>query len=150
MLDFVTKYWVEFCFGLIGSAVIWWIKRFYSLTQERHLQDQKDFKNALIEVFDKRIEEMSKESEVADQGLRADMEVLSLEIENLTSGVLSLQRKNFIAMCHFLLEPGHVITIEEYEELEEEHVIYKQLGGNHKGDSLHKSVIAKWNAQLGK
>lgn len=150
MLDFVTKYWVEFLFGLIGSAVIWWIKRFYSLTQERHLQNQKDFKNALIEVFDKRIEEMSKESEVADQGLRADMEVLSLEIENLTSGVLSLQRKNFIIMCHALLEPAHTITIEEFEELEEEHVIYKQLGGNHKGDSLHKSVVAKWNAQLGK
>ena len=51
-------------------------------------------------------------------------------------------------MCEWLLSPDHVITVQEYEQFEEDYVAYKGLGGNHRGDALYKSVVEKFNKQL--
>jgi hypothetical protein len=52
-------------------------------------------------------------------------------------------------MCEELLKQDS-ISIEEYEEFEDEYSVYKSLGGNHRGDSLHARVIAKYDKQSSK
>jgi hypothetical protein len=52
-------------------------------------------------------------------------------------------------MCEELLSQDY-ISIEEYEEFEDEYAVYKSLGGNHRGDSLHARVVAKCDKQTSK
>ena len=57
-----------------------------------------------------------------------------------------MQGKVFKGDCRRLLEPNHIITEEEYEDIVADHKSYNGLGGNHIGDSLFLSVMKKWNA----
>ena len=68
----------------------------------------------------------------------------------LKTGLLNVQRKNFMEFCYFLLEPDHVITKEEYEDIEEDHDVYNALDGNHKGDELFRVVSEKYFNQFNK
>ncbi len=45
--------------------------------------------------------------------------------------------------CRKLLKEDHVITLDEWEEVDAEHNIYNALGGNHNGDYLYQLVSEK-------
>ena len=94
-----------------------------------------------------------REEEVAllkeeDRKIKADIESIYLSLENVTTGILSIQGKQFRDMCEWLLSQEHYITVQEYEQFQEDYVAYKGLGGNHRGDALYKSVVEKFNKQL--
>lgn len=150
--EIITKYWLEFLLTGLGTAVIFFLKHHLDLTR-------KDFNEKMSSKIDEKInnnndvlrEELKSEvlkSEISDKNLQCEVESLSASVENLTAGVLSLQGKVFKNDCRALLEDGHIITLEEYEDIEEEHQAYNGLGGNHRGDALYKSVMKKWNAQI--
>lgn len=65
------------------------------------------------------------------------------EINIIKAGLLSLQGKQFRRKCRKLLKPEHTITLEEYEQLIEDHNVYNALDGNHKGDELFALVKDK-------
>ena len=67
-----------------------------------------------------------------------------------TTGVLSIQGKDFKSDCRRLLNEEHRITTEEFEELEDEYEVYTGLGGNGRGAALFDAVKTKYMAQLGK
>jgi len=69
-------------------------------------------------------------------------------VQALKQGVLSMQGKVFKGDCRRLLEPNHIITEEEYEDIVADHKSYNGLGGNHLGDGLFKSVMNKWDTQV--
>lgn len=81
------------------------------------------------------------------QLLEADVEIHA-EIDALRDGMLSLQGREFKADCRYLLSEGHIITLNEYESIVEEHRIYNSLGGNHEGDALFSMVKAKYEQSL--
>ena len=81
--------------------------------------------------------------------LEADV-VLHKEIDVLKSGILSMEGKTFKDQCHKLLADGHTITLQEYEEVLADHVVYNKLGGNHEGDALFSMVDAKYKNTIGK
>lgn len=83
-----------------------------------------------------------------DEKINKDIASIFVAIENLNVGILSIQGKQFRDMCEELLSPDHVITVQEFEQLEEDYAAYKGLGGNHRGDALHSSVVEKFNKQL--
>ena len=68
---------------------------------------------------------------------------LQEELKNLRNGLLSVQGRTFKNDCRNLLDPNHVITLEEYEEISQDHNAYKSLGGNHNGDELFNLVRQK-------
>ena len=70
------------------------------------------------------------------------------EIDNIKSGVLSIEGRAFKDDCRRLLEPGHVITLPEYEAIQAEHIVYNSLGGNHEGDGLFRLVVKKYQNTL--
>lgn len=47
-----------------------------------------------------------------------------------------------------LLKEDHVITLQEFENITNEHRIYNTLKGNHEGDSLYSLVKVKYEAGL--
>lgn len=74
--------------------------------------------------------------------MKADEE-LQKQINVMQSGILSIQGKNFREDCRILLAPEKEFTLKEFENLQQEHAIYKALGGNHEGDTLFDLVTKK-------
>ena len=121
----------------------------------------------IITNFDDKIEEVKANSNKKEKGIykeldaiRADMNAQDSNICNdlnnihktvdvITNGILSIQGKQFRDMCEELLSQDYV-SIEEYEEFEDEYAVYKSLGGNHRGDSLHARVVVKCDKQSNK
>lgn len=152
MLEVITEYWVLWLCGLLAGALVFIMKRWMKL-ERSHMIDERheEIANMRKEIVDKLEGEISvevKKSTEADKQIRADLEVVENTLDNLTKGVLSLQGAIFKQECRRLLQPEHVITLEEYEQCVEDHEAYNGLGGNHRGDSLFSSVEIKWKNQL--
>ena len=60
--------------------------------------------------------------------------------------MLSVQGKQFKDECHLLLNDSHHITLDEYQNISNEHKVYNSLGGNHEGDELFRLVGVKYHA----
>lgn len=89
------------------------------------------------------LEEEEKISKQEDAVLQKQIIDLNGQVEALKAGMLSMQGKEFRASCRKLLEEGHEITLDEWEELDADHEAYNGLGGNHKGDHLYSLVKKK-------
>lgn len=150
MLDFIVTYWLEFLFGLIAALVTFLIKQYYSLQKKVHNQQRDNFEEEIIEAINN---SLKKEQEKTNKEIAsAKEEILKVHksTDILKSGLLNVQRKNFMEFCYLLLEPDHIITKEEYEDIEEDHEVYNALDGNHKGDELFRVVSEKYFNQFNK
>ena len=152
MLTFIAQYWLQVLFGIIVTAGGFAIKRWVKVEKDRMIDIQKikseelrkEVKDEIITDVDSKMLELK---EVNDKQ-NVQIENLKQQTIALTSGVLSLQGKQYRDFCRTLLAQEHEITIDEYEQEEEDYAAYKGLGGNHKGDTLHASVVKKYEAQL--
>lgn len=138
------KYWVECAFGLLVAGVGWFVKRYFTLEAMRRQQEQDEFYNKIKGEIDKE-RKSSKEDDVA---LQEDMNALSTLLTSLTKGLLSVQGRQFKADCKKLLDEKHVITFDEYQQINEDHEAYHVLGGNHNGDALFELVRKKAEKEL--
>lgn len=132
MLEFILKYWIEFFFGLVIAVGGFAIKRTLKSYQQERTEEKKEF-----------LKEIQKE--IQAEFVRSDKKETELqnEIKILKNGLLSIQGRTFKANCKKLLEEGHEISLEEYEEITKDHDAYNSLGGNHNGDQLYQLVRQK-------
>lgn len=119
-----------------------------SLEKEHDKMNQKseDKYNEINTKVDKALEAGREESKADDAVLEKEISAMKKNITALTAGVLSMQGKEFINNCRKLLAEDHVITLDEWEELDADHTAYNGLGGNHKGDHLFSLVKKKVEA----
>ena len=147
----VLKYWVEFLLAGVVGIVGFFGKRYLKLEKEERKREQTDFFEKLAKNIQQEITtEVSKamiagrdESKADDEVLQKQISSLSNEMKSLKKGLLSIQGKEFRANCRKLLEEGHEITLDEWEEIDADHEAYNGLGGNHKGDQLYALVKKK-------
>lgn len=122
------------------------------------IKEVKDQVHAEIEEESSQVREEIAEYETNDgQRLksletRADIleDTLTAVADNLDiikKGLLAVQGHEFRNKCRRLLRQ-ELIGLEEYEQLESDHLAYNALGGNHKGDSLFDQVKTKYYSQL--
>ena len=109
-------------------------------------QNSEDKYNEINTKVDKALEAGREESKADDAVLEKEISAMKRNITALTAGVLSMQGKEFINNCRKLLAEDHVITLDEWEELDADHTAYNGLGGNHKGDHLFSLVKKKVEA----
>ena len=152
ILEWIAKYWVNWLCVLVASGIGIFAKHYVKL-QKKAMEDkwkdkEKNMCSKIIENFDEKISKVEVQSQEGDNKLHAELDHLHAEIDTVESGVLSIQGKQFRDYCERLLEKGHYITVDEYEEFETEYAVYKGLGGNHRGDALHDRVVDKVQAQM--
>ena len=136
---FLTSHIFELVFtGLVGFFT-WWVKRYLKLEKEHNKNEQQIFHDNILE-------EAKKENENLDTRIDAVEEQLAIQ----RGALLSLQGSLFRDFCEELLEPGRIITVDEFEQFESDYQVYKSLGGNHRGDTLHDSVVRKFNKHVQK
>lgn len=151
-VDFFIEYWVQWVFGLVAAGIGLWAKHYIKLERQRmnnqKAERMKELREEIADELELEIKEVDQRSQEADKYISAELEVLSAGVENLTIGLLSMQGREFRETCLTLLNPEHEITIQEYEQFEEDYSAYKALNGNHKGDALHSRVVEKFNSQI--
>lgn len=113
-------------------------------------QNSEDKYDEINTKVDKALEAGREESKSDDAVLEKEISALEKNITALTAGVLSIQGKEFRNNCRKLLAEDHVITLDEWEELDKDHMAYNGLGGNHKGDHLFSLVKKKVEAGFAK
>ena len=168
ILEWLGKYWLEWLCGLIATGVIFFAKRYIFMekknAEEKWKDKEQNICNKIISNFDEKISEIKtisndKESQFyesvqtvqnnldkSDKIIFDDLSSIHGEVDTIESGILSIQGKQFRDMCEDLLQQDH-ISVDEYQEFEEEYSVYKKLGGNHRGDALHERVVAKFDKQ---
>lgn len=109
-------------------------------------QNSEDKYDEINTKVDKALEVGREESKSDDAVLEKEISALEKNITALTAGVLSMQGKEFRNNCRKLLAEDHVITLDEWEELDKDHMAYNGMGGNHKGDHLFSLVKKKVEA----
>ena len=109
-------------------------------------QNAEDKYNEINTKVDKALEAGREESKADDAVLEKEISAMKKNITALTAGILSMQGKEFINNCRKLLAEDHIITLDEWEELDIDHTAYNGLGGNHKGDHLFSLVKKKVEA----
>lgn len=111
--------------------------------RKKSIEGDKDLKTK-VESLDSKVSNLDQKVNNLTQNIRA----METNVSDLRHGILSIQGKQFKQDCRNLLAPGHEITLEEFEEIEEEHDIYNQLDGNHNGDKLFQMVEEKYRSHL--
>lgn len=107
-----------------------------------HEEMRSDFKAALTDLY--------AQSQEDDDKLQLQINELISTNKTIQRGLLSVQGSQFKNDCRKLLEPGYVITIDEFEQLDKDHMAYNGLGGNHTGDQLFALVKTKYESQITK
>ena len=146
-------------FALIISGATFFIKRYIKMIKTEKERHEKDMIAAIEKKLDDQKEDMSIQMaechanllsvvQESEEKSFAEDEKIHEEINVLKGGLLSLEGRNFKEDCRNALQPEHIITLEEYEALQAEHIVYNSLGGNHEGDGLFKMVEAKYQSTL--
>lgn len=138
--------------GVIALAIGLLAKRHIKLEEKSLEAKQKErmnelrtqVKDEIIKQFDEKIDQLEQEDNV----IREEIKGIKKDTQDLVQGVLAIHGRDFRGTCRYLLRPEHVITLDEFEQLDQDHEIYKSLGGNHRGDDLYQAVITKWHGQL--
>ncbi len=159
VLEWIAKYWVNWVCLLASGAIAWFAKHYIKLQKAAIEQKKKDLeqkwedkeKNMCGQIITKLEEEITAveySSKEEDEKIHKELNDVHEDLAHVSSGVLSIQGKQFRDYCEHLLQTGHYITVDEYEEFETEYSTYKRLGGNHRGDALHDRVVDKVKVQM--
>ena len=153
ILEWLGKYWLEWLCGLVATGALFFAKHYIKIqrqvNEEKWKDKEKNMCGKIITTLENKIQGVEDKSAAEDVILHNELDKIHSEVDTIESGILSIQGKQFREMCEDLLKQDY-ITIEEYEEFEEEYAVYKSLGGNHRGDSLHARVVAKCDKQNSK
>lgn len=62
-------------------------------------------------------------------------------------GLLYILKRSYFEDCQKLLEPHYIISYEEYRSISDDHALYKEFGGNGRGDEMFELIKAKYHQQ---
>lgn len=118
MAEWILKYWVEVLFSIVVGAITLLYKRFLSLHKKEQDAGRNKFKEEIkTEIKDSIKREFREEFEKnteRDSRIMETLNTLTTNINTLTEGLLSVQRREFEANCRNLLNPDHNITLDEF------------------------------------
>lgn len=153
VLEWIAQYWVGWVCALIAGGIAIFAKHYIKIEKEslekKWQEKEKNMCGKIICTFEDKIKEVEEKSKEEDKIIHNELDQIHTEVDTIESGILSIQGKQFREMCEDLLKQDY-ITVEEYEEFEEEYAVYKSLGGNHRGDALHERVVIKVDKQKSK
>ena len=148
LADIFVNYWLQWILGIIAAGIALWAKRYIKL-EKKTIQDKQkermqelrtEVKDEITKELNEQVEKLSNE----DAKIYQEIEIMSEKVEIVGSGVLAIQGQVFKEECRRLLDENHHITLDEFEQLQQDHEVYNNLGGNHKGDELFEAAKTKY------
>lgn len=163
IIEILTQFSGIFWTG-VGMLIFWAISQSYKglkREKEREVEDKINAKATEVEEKEKRnnlkLEQhlsqkiLDNKNDIANyhKDFQARCSEMNDQFGVLQAGVLRVAGRWFIGDCQNLLEPDHVITQDEFEDIMDYHTTYNNLGGNHKGDEYFNLVSEKFHKQTG-
>ena len=170
MKEWFLEHWIKLAFGGITTlitAMFAYFKKYYKKGLEAaKTEENNKIVNEIKNMLDKQSQEFANQlnqqsqdfsKQFADQKkdfnqqlgtISAHLEDLEQRFNVLNDGVLSIQKEKFMNTCHRLLEEGHTITLQEFENLVKDHKVYNSLGGNSDGDLYFNLVKDKYAGEV--
>ena len=149
MWQFITQYWLQVLFGLLISGGGLYLKHLKKIIVSYKEDEKEDFHEIIIkEVGDKISTSLKPIIEKIDN-IEETNKILTNKISIVEKGLLSVMGSNFKRRCEATLQPEHEISLQEFNELQEDHEAYNALGGNHIGDQLFDLVCEKYSHTVG-
>lgn len=136
MLDFIIKYWVQFLCGVIATGLAVFSKKIIKLIKTAINKKIADECHKELELLKSEITQ-----NIAD--LRTENQMQNEKTQIICDGVLNIYANQFKSYCRLLLQENYIITLDEFENCQNEYEMYKKMGGNGKGDVLYKLVLEK-------
>ena len=149
MLQFIAQYWLQVLFGLLISGGGLYLKHCRKVIA-KYKEDQKEEFHTIIikEVGNKISTSLNPIIEKIDN-IEETNKILTNKISIVEKGLLSVMGSNFKRRCEAFFQPEHEISLQEFNELQEDHEAYNALGGNHIGDQLFDLVCEKYSHTVG-
>lgn len=148
MGQFIAQYWLEALFTLALGVLTYFVKKFYSLwqyeQQAKKANAEEELKNELKSYNEDLMAAQQIFVDHENLKLQETIEEVKEENKKLLSAVLEVQRKQFKNDCYRLLEDDVIISIDQFENIYNEYVIYESLGGNGYGSTLFDLVKDKY------
>ena len=163
LIEILTQFSGIFWTG-IGMLIFWAISQSYrglKREKEREVEDKINAKATEVEEKEKKnnleLEQhlsqkiLDNKNDIANyhKDFQKRCSEMNGQFGVLQAGVLRVAGRWFIGDCQSLLEPDHVITQDEFEDIIDYHTTYNNLGGNHKGDEYFNLVSEKFHKQTG-
>ena len=163
LIEILTQFSGIFWTG-IGMLIFWAISQSYrglKREKEREVEDKINAKALEVEKKEKQnnleLEQhlsqkiLDNKNDIANyhKDFQQRCSDMNDQFGVLQAGVLRVAGRWFIGDCQVLLEPDHVITQDEFEDIMDYHTTYNNLGGNHKGDEYFNLVSEKFHKQTG-
>lgn len=163
MMEILAQFSGIFWTGL-GMFIFWAISQSYKGLKRDKEREVEDKINAKALEIEKKEQEnnLKLEQHLAQKILENKADIaeyhsdfqkrcseMNCQFGILQAGVLRVAGRWFIGDCQQLLEPDHVITQDEFEDIMDYHTTYNNLGGNHKGDEYFNLVSQKFHNQTG-
>ena len=147
MLEFIAEYWLQFLFGTIVTGMGIGMKKIWNMYKEAKKTSEKENRENFMQEVDSKIKVQNEKMKQADAKILEEIHHVQEEVKSISAGVLSVQGQNFRQNCKRLLESTHIVTVEEFEQVTQDHEVYNSLGGNHTGDILYHQVEEKFKNQ---
>lgn len=123
------------------------MRKIWNMYKEAKKTSEKENRDNFMQEVDSKINLQNEKMKQADGKILEEIHHIQKKVETISAGVLSVQGQNFRQSCKRLLEPNHVITVEEFEQITQDHKVYNSLNGNHTGDILYHQVEEKFKNQ---
>lgn len=157
MLDFIVKYWLQFIFGIVASALsgaLVYYRKQYKKAKELKTQEQKrnlettiyniltgeKYQEQLEKIVEKKIDIISKKSDSKDKELQQSLNGIKLDIQKMQSVLVLFFSERFKEYAITLLEKPYIYP----DELDNFQMLYdscKDLGESHV-ETFYKKVIS--------
>lgn len=152
VLEWIAKYWVSWLCALIAGGIALFAKHYVKLQKQQMEQKwtdrEKNMCGKILCALEEKIGAVEIQARDEDIKIHDELDQVHGDLDTINSGILAIQGKQFKDFCRQLLEKAHHIELDEYEEFEAAYEVYKKLGGNHRGDTLHDRVVDKVQAQM--
>ena len=149
MWQFITQYWLQVLFGLLISGGGLYLKHCRKVIA-RYKEDKKEeFHTTIIKEVGNKISTSLNPIVKKINNIEETNKILTDKISIVEKGLLSVMGSNFKRRCEAALQPEHEISLQEFNELQEDHEAYNALGGNHIGDQLFDLVCEKYSHTVG-
>lgn len=148
LADIFVNYWLQWVLGVVAAGIAIWAKRYIKL-EKNNIQDKQkermqelrtEVKDEISKELNEQVEKLSEE----DNKIYQEIGRVADKVEIVNSGVLAIQQQSFKTECRRLLEEDHHITLDEFEQLQKDHKVYNDLGGNDNGDELFEAAKTKY------
>ena len=95
MLEFIAKYWIQWLCGLVALGIAYLVKRYFKLekkdVKDKHDDTHKQLKKEINDDLQREVVILKEEDKVIHEEIKQTND----KLDTLTSGVLSLQGREF-------------------------------------------------------